>query len=126
MIKMRRTTMATSTQHILDSSLVTLDRAINMVNSERGHISDLNTWIYHTHQRSKVDDETQGRRWGISTAIAGRTKNETTRRGLQYLKGKKRRFKTRLTQIRRLLMYINVYSDTIFSSTPSVRGKRVH
>ena len=79
--------------------------------------------IHHTHQRSKVDDETQGRKWGISTAFAGRTKNVTTQRGLWYLEGNlDRRFKTWLTQLHRPLLYTNVYADTMFSSTALVRG----
>ena len=59
----------------------------------------------------------------MNPEIAERTRRVTTQRGLRYLKGNlDRRFKTRMTQLQRPLLYTKVYADTMFANKKSVRG----
>ena len=75
------------------------------------------------NHRSKVDDVTLAKRWGVSVDIAKRTKQLTTQRGIRTLTGNiGRRFRTRQHQLSSPLIMTKVYSDTMFSDTTSVLG----
>ena len=119
----RNSTTSQVVHEDVDASLLTFDHALSVATIDRRSVGEMLTDIHHTHQQYKVDDENMGRIWGVSTEVAARTRKVTTQRGLWYLKGNlDRRFKTRLTQLRRPLMYTKVYADTMVSSQKSIRG----
>ena len=110
----RRNTASEGVHDDVDPSLLTFDHALDIAMTPSRRVEKVDTGIYHSHQRIKVDDATLGKRWEVSPEIAERTRRVTTQRGLRYLKGNlDRRFKTRMTQLQRPLLYTKVYADTI-------------
>ena len=80
------------------------------------------TSIHDSNQRIKVDDGTLGKRCDVSTEISEHTQRFTTQHGLRYFKENlDRRFKTRLTQLQRSLVFTKMYVDTMFANKKSVR-----
>eukprot|EP00934_Nitzschia_sp_Nitz4_P001469 Nitzschia sp. Nitz4//scaffold498_size9664//494//4337//NITZ4_009088-RA/size9664-snap-gene-0.10-mRNA-1//-1//CDS//3329553087//1469//frame0 len=74
-------------------------------------------------RRSSVANDTLARRWGTSVATVAQTMKTTTQRGVRYMDGNlTQRFRTRQRQLQSRYLRTKVYTDTMFSSTPSVRG----
>ena len=73
--------------------------------------------------RSAVTPTELARRWGTSEIIADATLKATTQRGIRQLESPlSRRFRTRQTHLNYSFLRANVYSDTFFFTTKSVRG----
>ena len=73
--------------------------------------------------RSSVTPTELARRWGTTDIIADATLKATTQRGVRQLTSPlSRRFRTRQTHLNYSFLRSNVYSDTFFFQTKSVRG----
>ena len=104
--------------------MITTDEAITTTIKDIRKIEAEETLINPKHQRNKTDDVQLSKRWGVSREIATRTRKVTTQRGIRFLKGNlERRFRTRQKQLERPLLGTNVYGDTMFAQSTSIRGK---
>ena len=105
----------------VQSGSTTADRGRN---DERGVFAAIGAMS--TAAAQKLDPETLARRWGIGIKAAIETIKKTTQRGMRSVlhASLSRRFRTNDRQMRYRRLPVELYTDTLLTSTKSRRGNK--
>jgi hypothetical protein len=110
---------------VYNNKLIQISRAFDDSAFKDITIASTNT----SHRNPRINEELLSQRWGIGLETAKQTLKVTTQKGVRYAIGPlDRRFKTKQAQLRYNQLssrHGRFYTDTMFSSIPSIGGKKM-